>query len=219
MIPAWLYTTRWLVLDVETTGLDPAADRILQLAAIQVDPGPVFGDAIVSVVNPGIGIPPEATAIHGIDRAATAAAPSFADLVPRLIEVSRGRAVLGYNAAFDMTFIRAELSRAGHKVTGAGQVADPLVWIKEFDRWEKGPGRHKLGATCRRWGVKLEAAHDARADAIAAWDLWVAMVERMHHRFPEDFAAMLGQQGRMARDQEADFQDWKRRNPKKETAA
>lgn len=218
MIPAWLTSTRWLLLDVETTGLDPKTDRVLQLAAIQIDDGAI-ADSLVSLVNPGIDIPPASTAIHGITNEQAQAAPSFSELVPRLYEVSAGRTVLGYNVGFDLEMVRAELERAGMRTKRGGQHADPLVWIKEIDRWEKGPGRHRLETTCARWGVNLPKAHDAQSDALATWDLWRAIVEREHRRFPEDLQDMLQQQARMKREQDADFEAWKARNPKKESAA
>lgn len=112
---------------------------------------------------------------------------------------------------FDAPFLRAALRRLGRPVRDTVPV-DPLVWVRQIDRFVKGPGRHKLEATCRRWGVELDgAAHDALVDCRATWHLMVALVERNPARFPATLAEVLDEQVSMAADQERDFQAFKAR--------
>lgn len=207
----WLTETPFLVFDVETTGLDHDTDEVVQLATVAVDRGEIV-DEWCTLVRPSKPIPAEASAIHGITDERVAGAPTFADLAPELARRARGRTLLGYNAAhFDAPFLRAALRRLGRPVRDTVPV-DPLVWVRQIDRYVKGPGRHKLEATCRRWGVELDgAAHDALVDCRATWHLLVALVERNPARFPDTLAEVLDEQVSMAADQERDFQAFKAR--------
>ena len=92
------------VLDTETTGLHPAA-RIVEIAVTTAS-GTVL---LNTLINPGEAIPPEATAIHGIDDAMVAGAPSFSDVLPRLTEALAGRKVVIYNSEYDTSRLRWEL--------------------------------------------------------------------------------------------------------------
>lgn len=170
------------VLDCETTGLDPdAGARVVELAAVRFSPDGEIGGSVVSRVNPGIPIPAEATEIHGITDAMVAEAPPFAETWARVLDLfseSRGPAIAcAYSAAFDRKFLRAEHARTGLPAPPyALRLAwlDPLVWIRETDRYVKGRGRHRLGVTCERWGIALEEGHRAEDDAIATGRLMLS---------------------------------------------
>src|SRR5688572_11868137 len=74
-----------VVLDTETTGLDPERARVVEMAALAVSGGRIEeARAFRSLVRPGVAIPPDATAIHGIDDSAVLSAPVFADVWPQL---------------------------------------------------------------------------------------------------------------------------------------
>lgn len=206
-VPAWLLTTPWLVLDVETTGTDPGRDRIVQIAAVARESGNETVRVVSSLVNPGIPIPHEATAVHGISDEMVRDAPTLAELLPAILQIGRGRTVLGYNVGFDLQF-----SRLG----AASEAVDPLVWIRAIDRWVPGKGRHRLTEACRRWGVEVRGeAHDALTDVRACWDLWWTLVYRNRDWFPERFDEMIAKQERMRVEQEEDFQRWLSKQPRK----
>lgn len=202
-VPAWLLVTPWLVLDVETTGTDPGRDRIVQIAAVARESGNEMVRVVSSLVNPGIPIPPEATAVHGITDDTVRDAPTLAELLPAILQIGRGRTVLGYNVAFDLEFAR---------LGWPSEAVDPLVWVRGIDRWVPGKGRHKLAETCRRWGVEMRGhAHAALTDARACWDLWWTLVYRNRDWFPERFDEMLEKQRRMRAEQEREFAAYKAR--------
>jgi len=171
-----------LVLDTETTGVDTAADRVVEVGGAYLvggEPAPTFR----SLVNPGQPIPAEASEIHGITDEAVAAAPTFAQLAPRLRHHVDGAwarehflgdpVLVGYNALhFDVPILDAELLRAGACWWLAGRpTLDPILFVKAWQRGESG----KLVHTCARFGVQLVDAHTAAADARATGALLVAM--------------------------------------------
>ncbi len=95
---------RFAVIDVETTGLVPQRDRVVEIACVLVDAGRI-GDRWSTLVNPGIPIPQRATQIHGIDDDAVAHAPSLANTLDTLMRRTDGRIVAAHNAGFDLSFL------------------------------------------------------------------------------------------------------------------
>lgn len=160
------------VFDLEATGADPLQDRIVDVCVIRREPDG-SETTFSSLVDPGVPIPPEATAIHKITDAMVAGAPRFADLVPRLVETFYGADLAGYNAVrYDVPLLTAEFKRAGVDWPGPGRrVLDPYV---VFSRKE----RRDLGAAYKFYcGKELAGAHRAEADARAAAEVLFAQVE------------------------------------------
>jgi DNA polymerase-3 subunit epsilon len=168
-------TTAWrdvpvVVVDTETTGTDAATDRIVELALVFSD-----GRTWSTLVNPGVAIPPGATAKHGITDRAVASAPTFAEAWSHAVVALKVHEAhpLAYQATFDASFIAAELVRAGRVEEARALVTiewfDPYVAIRDVDKFEKGKS---LEDACGRRGIALEGAHRALPDAIATLALW-----------------------------------------------
>ena len=105
-----------VVIDFETTGLDPDEDRIVSVSALHAnieETENVVKDQFNFVVNPTINIPEEASRIHGIWTKDVQNEPTFAEMAEKLMEFIGDRPVVGYNIQFDWNFINAELKRCG----------------------------------------------------------------------------------------------------------
>ncbi|MFJ7158985.1 3'-5' exonuclease [Streptomyces sp. NPDC101118] len=174
--------------DLETTGTDPQHARIVTAAVVEVTDGTVTRRR-GWLADPGIPIPEQASAIHGIstERAAAEGRPAreVADEVADvLVDLwRRGAVVVAYNAAFDLTLLTAELARHGlpslaDRLGGdpTGPVVDPLTIDRAVDRYR--PGKRTLEAVCAVYGVTLDGAHDASADALAAVEVARAIAAR-----------------------------------------
>ncbi|CAM5743158.1 3'-5' exonuclease OS=Streptomyces alboniger OX=132473 GN=CP975_28455 PE=4 SV=1 [Streptomyces alboniger] len=174
--------------DLETTGTDPREARIVTGAVIEVRAGQTLGRR-EWLADPGVEIPAEAVAVHGIsnERAATegrpadAVAEAIADVLVTYWKT--GVPVVAYNAAFDLTLLSAELRRHGlpslrERLGGLdpAPVVDPYTIDRWADRYRR--GKRNLEAVCEEYGVVLESAHDASADALAAARLAGAIAER-----------------------------------------
>lgn len=207
--------------DLETTGTDPREARIVTGAVIEVRGGGPAGRR-EWLADPGVEIPADAVAVHGISNERAAAEGEPADRVADAIADAltgywkTGVPVVAYNAAFDLTLLSAELRRYGlpslsDRLGGAepGPVVDPYTIDRWADRYR--PGKRTLEAVCAEYGVVLDAAHDASADALAAARLAAAIAGRhskvaalgpaeLHRRQIEWHAAWA-----------ADFQDFLRR--------
>ncbi|MFB8416223.1 exonuclease domain-containing protein [Streptomyces albidoflavus] len=207
--------------DLETTGTDPREARIVTAAVIEVADGERRGHR-TWLADPGIPIPAGATAVHGITDARAAAEGSPPDRVADAVAEAltgywrAGVPVVAYNAPFDLTLLAAELRRhrlpsLAERLGGApvGPVIDPLTVDRAVDRYRKGSRR--LSAVCAEYGVTLEDAHDASADALAAARLARAIALRHPKVAALGPAALHERQIAWAAERAADFQAYLRR--------
>lgn len=174
---AW-HTHRMIAFDLETTGVDVEECRIVTAAVTAVGGGQPTErpQGAPMLVNPGVEIPVEASAIHGVttERARRDGVPApeaVRWLVDVLAEaVAGGTPIVAMNAAFDVTVLDREarrhgvvpLTERGHQV----RVIDPFVIDKHVDQYRKGSRR--LDALAAHYAVRLDQAHEADSDALAA---------------------------------------------------
>ncbi|MGW6914153.1 exonuclease domain-containing protein [Kitasatospora sp. NPDC054939] len=173
--------------DLETTGTDPDVSRIVTAALVDTV-GARREAATGWLLDPGVPIPAEAEAIHGIgdDLARSKGRPAkeavdeiAAALCARL---AAGRPVVAFNAPFDLSLLDAELRRHGLPDLGerlGGPIApvlDALVIDRAVDKYRK--GSRTLQRVCEVYGIELTDAHEAGSDALAAVRVAVALAER-----------------------------------------
>jgi DNA polymerase-3 subunit epsilon len=171
-LPAPPASRRIAVIDVETTGLSPARDRVLEIAVIsaELDPTgtPVNRHVWQSLIRPDGDEPVRAGAVHGISAVDLADAPSFAQVAGGLLDLLGGRVPVAHNLPFDGAFLRAEFARCGI------DVPDPMTYgvcTLQLARAVLPRGPYGLAACCARFGIPLVDAHTAAADAMATVDL------------------------------------------------
>jgi DNA polymerase-3 subunit epsilon len=177
---------RVAVVDLETTGFDPLADRVVEIAVVVFSGGrEVRRDNWL--VDPCIPIPAEATAVHGISNEDVAGKPYWHE-VAKMAQQAIGEAIpCAYNSKFEDSFFPQQ-----------SPWIDPLVWSRELDSHER---VHKLEVACKRYGIAVAKAHRAWADAEATGKLLYALAPRMPTRYSE----VIRIQGELARRQEAEF--------------
>lgn len=165
--------TSLAVFDTETTGLSVEDDRIVTAyIGVMLPDGSIYKSKSW-LVNPGITIPQAAYEVHGISTEVAAqfgtdAATAIADIRRLLADLqAAGVPVVAYNAKYDLTLLDRECRRYGVEPLPIGdlRVIDPLVIDRAVDKFRK--GRRTLEVTCIHYGVSLEGAHDAEADAVA----------------------------------------------------
>ena len=173
---------RVLGFDLETTGFNPKSQRIVQYALVGCE---ADGRAIQleELVNPKIRIPPETTNVHGIRDQDVRNAPEFKECVHEISTMMEGAVIVGHNVdRFDWPFLRAEFLRAGQPMPKPLAILDTLKIARRL----KIPPSHNLGTLCGRFGITLENAHTAGADAAATLLLLHKMMEAnpQHFRRP-----------------------------------
>lgn len=151
-------------IDVETTGANPVADRVTEIAVIRVEGGRVV-ERWESLVNPGIPIPPTIQRFTGISDAMVAAAPGFAAVADSLRSILDGCVFAAHNARFDYGFIKNEFQRVG-----ADFQAPVLCTVKLSRVLYPEHHRHGLDALIDRHGLRCAARHRAMGDTEVLWD-------------------------------------------------
>lgn len=190
------------IVDVETTGLDPENDRVIEIAIVHMRAGKVE-DVFTSLVDPARELPPEAASITGITAEELVGKPSFSDLAEELQRRLEGRAFVAYNVAFDRAFITAEFARADVDWTPAPCI-DPLVFVRELHRNE---GSKRLEAVCARMGIELEGAHRAHNDAEATGHVLYGLASQL----PTELDDLVLLQQQWAQQQDNEMAGWRNR--------
>jgi DNA polymerase-3 subunit epsilon len=218
---SWLERTM-IGFDTETTGVDPANDRIVTAAVITRDgaDGPV--ETRTWLIDPGMEIPARATEVHGITTEmarANGADPSVAlgEIAALLAAgLANGAPIVAFNAGYDLGILEAELARHGLPSLAARlgtdrdirPVVDPLVLDRHLDRFRR--GKRKLIDLCAHYGVVVDgdSLHAADADVIATLDLVQAMARAFPTIATVDLGDLHDQQVSAHRTWAVDFRAW-----------
>ncbi|WP_432746035.1 DNA polymerase III subunit epsilon [Methylobacter sp. G7] len=171
------FTNRLVVLDTETTGLNPQeGHRIIEIGCVELVNRRLTGKRFHTYINPERIIDDGAIEVHGITNQFLEDKPSFADIVKDFIAFIQGAELVIHNAPFDVGFINYEFSRLNNQ---AGTVAD---YSKVFDTLtyarKKHPGqRNSLDALCKRYGIdnSHRDLHGALLDAEILADVFLLM--------------------------------------------
>ena len=155
---------REVVLDTETTGLDPGeGHRVVEIGCIELINHIPTGEVFHTYLNPERSMPHEALAVHGLDGEFLAKQPLFADVANAFVDFVVGSTLVIHNASFDLKFINSELRLAGHAGLELEKVIDTLEVAHH-----KFPGAPaSLDALCRRFGIDNSdrTKHGALLDA------------------------------------------------------
>jgi DNA polymerase-3 subunit epsilon len=211
--------------DIESTGPNPMFTRIVTACVARIDGKDT--NARNWLLYPEMDIPEGATKVHGVTtQHAKEHGQEYADGYNEIREAlttawAEGRIICAYNASFDFTVIDREGRRLGYEPLVAGPIFDPFVIDRAIDKYRK--GKRTLGVTCEYYGIGLDNAHTADADALAAARLaWVlgrrnsglaqlsieelmAQQADWHHQRQTDFANYLRREGKDASDVNADW--------------
>ncbi len=190
------------LIDVETTGRDASVDRVIEIGIAVGRAGQIVA-RYNWLIQPGVKIPDEAKAVHGISDEDVADSPRFEEIAHEIAAALADCIPAAYNAPFDRAFLTNEFARAGYEAAeGVRRApalrrdiewADPLVWAREIQREERSKA---LGDVAARLGVPLEKAHRASDDAEAA--LRVLYVLGADARVPRAYGPFAQEQRRLA---------------------
>lgn len=167
---------RQIILDTETTGLDPRqGHRVIEIAAVEMRNRRLTGNHFHRYLNPDRDIEEGALQVHGITREFLQDKPRFADIAAEFIEFVQGAELIIHNAPFDIAFLNAELNLHGMQELQrfSGEVIDTLVMARNLH-----PGqRNSLDALCKRYGVdnSTRTLHGALLDCELLAQVYLSM--------------------------------------------
>ncbi len=174
------------VVDVETTGLYPRTDRVVEVAVVHVSAEGQITAEFSTLINPGRDVGP--TRIHGIRAQDILHAPSFSQAAAALWQMLDGRVLVAHNVPFDVRFLDAEFGRCGVSLP-----PPPLMCTMQLaSSYLPGlPGRN-LAACCAAANISLSQWHSALEDARAV-ALLLACYRSAHRQLPGSWARALAQ--------------------------
>jgi len=158
-----LHELEFVAFDVETTGLSPVANRLVELSGVKFKLGEEQFETFSTLIDPEVSIPAQVTAIHGITDEMVEGAPTFKEACIDFVNWSGADAVMmAHNASFDVEFLRVNLARAGAPCP-RNYVVDTLTISREFLRETK---NHQLKTVVEHFNLPAGDYHRALADSI-----------------------------------------------------
>jgi DNA polymerase-3 subunit epsilon len=165
---------REIILDTETTGLDPAqGHRIVEIGAIELVNHIPSGRRYHVYIDPARDMPAEAEAVHGLSTAFLRGKPVFAAIVDELLEFIDDAPLVMHNASFDLSFLNWELSALKRAALPPERIGDTLMLARK--RHPMGPNR--LDALCKRYGIdnSRRDKHGALLDAELLAEVYIEL--------------------------------------------
>ena len=160
----------YVVLDLETTGLSPERDEIIEIGAVRAERGELTG-AFSQLVNPGFPVSGFITNLTGIGNAMLAGAPGLDEVLPQFLRFVGGSVVVGHNVSFDLGFLDAACRRR-LGVSFANDYVDTMRLSRRlFPQYR----HHRLCDLTERFGVEAPVSHRALADVLQTRDCYEYM--------------------------------------------
>ena len=166
---------REIVLDTETTGLDPRkGDRIVEIGCIELVNRIPSGREWHRFINPEREVPAEAEAVHGISTASLRGKPLFAEVAAGFLEFIGDDPLVIHNANFDIGFLNAELERVKFPALKFDRVVDTLM----LARRKHPAGPNSLDALCKRYAIdtSIRIKHGALVDSLLLAEVYVELL-------------------------------------------
>jgi DNA polymerase III subunit epsilon len=168
-----------LVLDTETTGLDPLRDRLISLGAVRLAGLRCLRhDVLDLLVNPGRQIPARSTAVHGISDLMVLPAPGFHEVAPGIMAALDGVAVIGHHTMFDLTILR----RAAQAVEIDWKDPPWLDTALLYSALTPGALYFDLDAVAEAVGVRPQGRHTALGDALTTAEVYLRLLPQLEER-------------------------------------
>ena len=162
--------SEYVVFDIETTGLSPTYNRIIEIGAVRIKDGKIQ-DTFSEFVNPEVPIPYTITKLTSITDAMVQSAPTIEEILPRFLKFVGDASVVAHNAAFDTGFIHENAKRLG--LVFDSTIVDTMtlahILLPEL-------GKYTLDRLCKQFGVVNEHHHRACDDAAATAEIFVKMI-------------------------------------------
>src|SRR5499427_858174 len=166
---------REIVLDTETTGLDPyQGHRLVEIGCIELVNRIPSGQTFHRYLNPERDIPAEAFAVHGLSADFLKSKPLFSEVAVEFVDFIADAPLVIHNASFDIGFINAELERAGHAIVPRDRLVDTLL----LARRKHAGAANRLDDLCVRYGIdnSRRTKHGALLDAELLAEVYLELI-------------------------------------------
>lgn len=176
-------TTSFVALDLETTGLSPEKDHIIEVGAVRFQNGKKVGELSI-LINPGSLLPEFITELTGIDDQMLVNERSFDQVADEILTFLGDSPLVGHNILFDYSFLKTHFKR--QNISFETKAIDTFVIAKKVLKEQKSK---RLSSLTEYYGIDLTNAHRALADATATAELYFLMAKEFDKTHPELFVA------------------------------
>ena len=174
------------VLDVETTGLSPSYNNIIEIGIIKVS-GLNIIDSFHSMVNPQRELPYYITQLTGITEDDVYDAPFFEDIADKVSDFISGHIIVGHNLSFDKSFLRKEFASCGRDIIASHSVCTLKIARRIYPTLKS----KSLGSVCSHLGINNPSEHRALADAKVTARLFIKMIAELKENYGIHYADEL----------------------------
>ena len=171
----------YVALDLETTGLSPKNDRILEIGAVKIEEGRETG-RIATLIDPQMKIPERITALTGISQEMVRGMPVIGEVIGELVEFCEGFPLLGHNIIFDFSFVKQWAVNSGFEFEHQGIDTLKIARVLVPELPEKG-----LQALRMHYQIEQEHAHRAFEDALVTHKLYQRFIQEYEASNPDVF--------------------------------
>lgn len=206
--------------DLETTGVDASKDRIVSAAFVWIHPDGTH-ETTTWLVDPGVEIPEAAASVHGIStehaRAYGVEPRKALEEISNLLNTAAAASlpIVGHNVSYDFSLLTAELRRHDLPELDWFPVLDTIVLDKAVDKYRK--GSRNLTATTATYGITLENAHTADADALAAGLVFREIAKKYPEKIEIPLPELHAAQVAWRREQQTSLEEFLRRKKNDDT--
>ncbi|MDD3839668.1 MAG: PolC-type DNA polymerase III, partial [Clostridia bacterium] len=172
----------FIIFDLETTGLKPSEDRIIEIGAVKVKNGEIV-DEFSSMIDPGISIPAKITELTGIDDKMVKNAPKIEEILPNFLKFISDNPIVAHNASFDTAFIKKSCDMMGIAIKNP--VIDTLALSRVLYPKLK---TYKLNKVAEHLNIKLDNHHRAVDDAKATALIFLKCLKKLKNRGIKDIS-------------------------------
>jgi DNA polymerase-3 subunit epsilon len=162
----------YAIIDIETTGGSPVADKITEIAVFVFDGEKVI-DEFVTLINPERKIPYYITQLTGISNSMVADSPKFYEIAKHLIEITGDKIFVAHNVNFDYNFIKQEFKQLGYDFQ-----REKLCTVNLSRKIIPGHRSYSLGKICKDLNIEIEGRHRAAGDALATVELFKRLQQK-----------------------------------------
>lgn len=184
---------RFVVVDLETTGLDPRRDGVISFAAVPVDGGRiVVGETVTGLVRPAAPPPPPSIEVHGLRAQDLAAAAPAPEALEPLVRAMRDRILVAHVAGIERAFLRPHV-RPPERWLRRRAVDTALLWrLLGIHRGDGDPGPSSLAELAVSLGLPAHRPHDAEGDALTTAQAFLALATHLEAHGRGTVAALTG---------------------------
>ncbi|BCN29143.1 3'-5' exonuclease [Anaeromicropila herbilytica] len=178
-------TDSFVCFDIETTGLVPTKDKIIEIGALKIKDGKIV-DRFQEFINPDMKIPNHITKLTGINDSMLEGTRNVSDVIKDFVNFCEDDVIIGHNIKFDYSFVKVNAKK--ENLNYNNKAIDTLKLAREFHSDLESKSLENM---CKYYKIENQNAHRAYDDAVATTKLYFKLKENFYEKFPRSFVPLV----------------------------